>query len=35
LSEGTVTSTGARKRLETIVRLAAGTIETLAYREDL
>jgi competence ComEA-like helix-hairpin-helix protein len=35
LSEGTVNSTGARKRVEVVVRLGAGEIETLAYREDL
>jgi competence ComEA-like helix-hairpin-helix protein len=35
LSEGTVTSTGARKRIEMIVRLGAGAVETLSYREDL
>ena len=35
LSEGKVTSTGARKRIQTIVRLSAGAFETLSWREDL
>jgi DNA uptake protein ComE-like DNA-binding protein len=35
LSEGQVTSTGARKRLQVIVHLGATEIETLSYREDL
>jgi competence ComEA-like helix-hairpin-helix protein len=35
LSEGQVTATGARQRLEVIVRLGATEIETLSYREDL
>jgi competence ComEA-like helix-hairpin-helix protein len=35
LSEGTVTSTGARKRIQVIVQLGSGEIETLSYREDL
>ena len=35
LSEGKVTSTGARKRIEVIVRLGSYDIETLSYREDL
>ena len=35
LSEGKVTSTGARKRIQVTVRLGAYSIETLSYREDL
>ena len=35
LSEGKVTSSGARKRIQVIVRLGASSIETLSYREDL
>jgi competence ComEA-like helix-hairpin-helix protein len=35
LSEGQVTSSGARKRIEMIVRLSGSDIETLSYREDL
>lgn len=35
LSEGTVNSTGARKRIQVIVRIGASDIETLSYREDL
>ena len=35
LSEGRVNSTGARKRLQVIVRVGATGIQTLAYREDL
>jgi competence ComEA-like helix-hairpin-helix protein len=35
LSEGQVTSTGARKRIMAIVRIGASDIETLSYREDL
>ncbi len=35
LSEGKVTSTGARKRIQVIVRLGEGEVETLSYREDL
>ena len=35
LSEGRVNSTGARKRIEVIVRLDSGAIDTLSYREDL
>lgn len=35
LSEGKVTSTGARKRLQVIVQIGAYEVETLAYREDL
>ena len=35
LSEGQVTSTGARKRIQVIVRLGSGSIDTLSYREDL
>jgi len=34
-SEGKVTSTGARKRIQAIVRLGAGTMDTLSWREDL
>jgi len=35
VSEGTIRSTGARKRIEMVVRLGAVTFDTLAYREDL
>ncbi len=35
LSEGEVTATGARKRVQVIVRLRAAEVETLSYREDL
>jgi competence ComEA-like helix-hairpin-helix protein len=35
IGEGMVASTGARKRVEMVVRLGAASIDTLAYREDL
>ena len=35
LSEGRVNSTGARKRIQAIVQLGSGEIETLSWREDL
>jgi competence ComEA-like helix-hairpin-helix protein len=35
VSEGSIRSTGARKRIEMVVRLGAVTFDTLAYREDL
>jgi len=35
LSEGTVPSSGARKRIEVILHLGATGIDTLAYRENL
>jgi len=35
LSEGKVTSTGARQRIQVIVRIGSSDIETLSYREDL
>ena len=35
LSEGKVTSTGARQRIETVVHIERYNIETLSYREDL
>ena len=35
LSEGRVTSTGARERIEVIVRLSGKYIDTIAYRENL
>jgi len=35
LCEGKVNSTGARKRIQVIVRLKPGDIETLSWREDL
>ena len=35
VSEGTIRSTGARKRIEMVVRLSAVSFDTLAYREDL
>jgi competence ComEA-like helix-hairpin-helix protein len=34
LSEGRITSTGARKRIQVIVRLGSGSIDTLSWRED-
>jgi len=35
LSEGRVSSSGARKRIQVIVRVSANSIDTLSYREDL
>ena len=35
LAEGSVPSTGARHRIEMIVRLNGGLFKTLSYREDL
>jgi DNA uptake protein ComE-like DNA-binding protein len=35
ISEGVVTSSGARKRIETIVRLTSRGIDTISYRENL
>ena len=35
LSEGEVTSTGARKRIQVIVRVSSSSVSTLSYREDL
>jgi hypothetical protein len=35
LSEGVVTSSGARQRLEVVVRIVGDEFETLSYREDL
>ncbi len=35
VSEGVVSSTGARQRLQAIVRIGPYNITTLAYREDL
>ncbi len=35
LSEGRVDSTGARKRIEVIVQMGSGDVETLSWREDL
>jgi competence ComEA-like helix-hairpin-helix protein len=35
LSEGKIASTGARKRIQVIVHLGAGEINTLSWREDL
>jgi competence ComEA-like helix-hairpin-helix protein len=35
LSEGRVTSTGARERIEVVVRLSGKYIDTIAYRENL
>jgi competence ComEA-like helix-hairpin-helix protein len=35
ICEGKMDSSGARQRMESIVHLARGDIETLAYREDL
>lgn len=34
-SEGRLDSTGARKRIEVVVRLGPASFETLGYREDL
>jgi len=33
--EGKVTSSGARRRMEVVVRISPGYVDTLAYREDL
>ncbi len=35
VSEGRVTSTGARERIEAVVRLSGTTLETVYYRENL
>ena len=35
ISEGVVKSTGARKRIETIVRLTSTGVDTISYRENL
>jgi competence ComEA-like helix-hairpin-helix protein len=35
MSEGTVRSSGTRRRVEMVVRLGSGRIDTLSYREDL
>lgn len=35
LAEGEVTSTGARKRIQVIVRVSPSSVSTLSYREDL
>jgi DNA uptake protein ComE-like DNA-binding protein len=35
LSEGLVTSTGARKRIQVVVRVSSSSISTLSYRENL
>ena len=35
LCEGKVRSTGARKRIQVVVQLGDGEINTLSYREDL
>lgn len=35
LSEGLVTSTGARKRIQVVVRVSSSSVSTLSYREDL
>jgi hypothetical protein len=35
LSEGRVTSTGARERMEVVVRLSGKYIDTISYRENL
>lgn len=34
LSEGRITSTGARKRIQVIVRVGSSSIDTISYRED-
>jgi competence ComEA-like helix-hairpin-helix protein len=35
LSEGRIRSSGTRRRVEVIVRLGSGRVDTLSYREDL
>jgi hypothetical protein len=35
LSEGKIGSTGARRRIQVIVRIRSSSIETLSYRDDL
>jgi general secretion pathway protein K len=35
VSEGVVTSTGARHRIQAVVHVGSQTVETLSYREDL
>lgn len=35
ISEGVVNSTGARKRIETIVRLTSTGVDTISWRENL
>jgi competence ComEA-like helix-hairpin-helix protein len=35
MSEGEVPSTGARQRIEVVVRVGTTSVDTLAYREDL
>ncbi|HMJ64631.1 MAG TPA: helix-hairpin-helix domain-containing protein [Candidatus Binatia bacterium] len=35
MSEGSVPSSGTRRRVEMVVRLGSGRIDTLSYREDL
>ena len=35
LSEGWIPSSGARERIQVIVHLGPGSIDTLSYREDL
>jgi competence ComEA-like helix-hairpin-helix protein len=35
LSEGVITSSGVRQRVEVVVRYRSGTFDTLSYREDL
>lgn len=35
LSEGEINSSGARKRIQTIVRVSSSGVETISYREDL
>ena len=35
LSEGSIDSTGARKRIQVIVHIGLNRVETLSYREDL
>jgi competence ComEA-like helix-hairpin-helix protein len=34
MSEGKVTSTGARKRIEAVIRVGDSSVETLSFRED-
>ena len=35
VSEGVVTSTGARHRIQAVVHVGSQAVETLSYREDL
>jgi len=35
ISEGKVTSTGARQRIQVVVHIGQSDIDTLSYRDDL